>query len=65
MALKMNWIQLPKLNKVVHFFVWIIFLFFVLSVLGNLSAGVSFERMVFAPFSLILALLALRLGLER
>jgi len=64
-AIKIEWINLHKFEKVVHFLIWIMFLFFVLSMFGNLVAGVSFERMVFAPFSLILALLALRLGLER
>ena len=64
-AVKIDLIKAPKLHGVIRVCLWIIFLFFTLSVFGNLTKGVSFEQMVFAPFSLILALLALRLVLEK
>jgi hypothetical protein len=50
---------------VVKVLVWIIFVFLLLNTLGNLASGVSAENFVFAPITLVLALCALRLAIEK
>ena len=64
-AAKTGYVNVGKFAVVVNIFVWIIFLFLVLNTLGNLASGVAVEKLIFAPITLILALCALRLGIEK
>jgi hypothetical protein len=43
---------------------WLVFGFLVLNAVGNLASGVSLENWFFAPVTLVLALIALRVALE-
>ncbi len=43
---------------------WVVFAYMTLNILGNLASGMSLERLLFAPVTLILALLALRVAVE-
>ncbi len=43
---------------------WVIFIFFLLNLIGNITSPVSTEKYIFAPLALILALLAWRLGID-
>lgn len=43
---------------------WVIFAFFVLNTVGNLASAVTVENLVFAPMTIILAILALRLAVK-
>jgi hypothetical protein len=45
--------------------VWLIFVFLLLNTLGNLASGVSFENLIAAPVTIILALCAFRLAIEK
>lgn len=64
-AAKTGYIQVGKFAGVVNILVWIIFIFLLLNTLGNLASGVSAENFIFAPVTLILALCALRLAIEK
>ena len=64
-AAKTGYIQAGKLSGAVTIGVWLIFIYLLLNTLGNLASGVSFEKLLFAPITIILALCALRLALER
>ena len=45
--------------------VWIIFIFLLLNTLGNLASDVSAENFIFAPVTIVLALCAFRLRIEK
>ncbi len=56
-------IQLPaKLFKVIF---WAMFALFALNTLGNLASVNDFERLVFTPITLVLAIFSLRLAIEK
>jgi hypothetical protein len=64
-AAKLGYMQAGKLSGIVNIGVWLIFVFLLLNTLGNLASGVSFENLVFAPITIILAFCAFRLAIER
>jgi hypothetical protein len=64
-AAKTGYIHAGKLAGVANVLVWIIFIFLLLNTLGNLASGVSAENFIFAPVTLILALCAFRLAIEK
>lgn len=64
-AARMDYIKAGRFTKAVNIGVWIIFAYLLLNTLGNLASGVSFENLIFAPVTLILAFCALRLAIEK
>jgi hypothetical protein len=64
-AAKLDYIKAGNFKKVVNIGVWVIFAYLILNTLGNLASGVTFENLIFAPITLILAFLALRLAIEK
>jgi hypothetical protein len=64
-AAKTGYIQAGKLLGVVNIGVWLILVFLLLNMLGNLASGVSFENLIAAPITIILALCAFRLAIEK
>jgi hypothetical protein len=64
-AAKIGYIRAGKLSGVVNVGVWLIFVYLLLNMLGNLASGVSFEKLVFAPITILLALCAFRLAIEK
>ena len=64
-AAKTGYLQAGRLQPVVNIGVWLIFIFLLLNTLGNLASGVSFESLFAAPLTIILALCALRLAIEK
>lgn len=63
-AAKIGYLQV-RFRKAVTVGVWIIFAFFILNTIGNLASGASFERLIFAPITLLLAFFTFRLAIER
>jgi hypothetical protein len=64
-AAKTGYVQAGKLSGAVKVGVWLIFVFLLLNTLGNLASGVSFENLIAAPVTIILALCAFRLAIEK
>jgi hypothetical protein len=64
-AARIGYIQVGRLSGAVRVGVWLIFIFLLLNTLGNLASGVSFENLIAAPITIILALCALRLAIEK
>ena len=64
-AAKTGYLQAGKLSGAVNVGVWLIFAYLLLNTLGNLASGISLEKLLFAPITIILALCALRLSIER
>jgi hypothetical protein len=44
--------------------IWLMTAYFLLNTLGNLASGVGAENFMFAPISLLIALLSLRIAIE-
>jgi hypothetical protein len=64
-AAKTGHIRAGKLSGAVNIGVWLIFAYLLLNTLGNLASGVSFEKLLFAPVTILLALCAFRLAIEK
>jgi hypothetical protein len=64
-AAKMDYIKANKFKKAINIDVWFIFGYLILNTLGNLLSGISFENLIFAPISMVLAICALRLAVEK
>jgi hypothetical protein len=64
-AAKIGYVQAGKWSGVINVGVWLIFAYLLLNILGNLASGISFEKLIFAPITIILALCALRLAIEK
>jgi len=64
-AAKLGYLQAGKLSGAINVGLWLIFAYLLLNTLGNLASGISFEKLVFAPITILLALCALRLAIEK
>ena len=64
-AAKIDYIRAGKFKKVVNIGVWVIFAYLLLNTVGNLASGVSFENLIFAPITVVLAFCAFRLAIEK
>ena len=64
-ATKTGYLQTGRLSGTINIGLWLIFAYMLLNTLGNLASGISFEKLVFAPITIILALCAFRLAIEK
>lgn len=64
-AVKAGFVRTTRLKRAAGPGMWLVFAYFALNTIGNLASGVSTERLLFAPITILLALLALRLALEK
>jgi hypothetical protein len=64
-AAKLGYVPAGKLSGAVNIGVWLIFVYLLLNTLGNLASGISFEKLIFAPITIVLALCAFRLAIEK
>ena len=62
--MKIDLIFQNRVRRFVNIGIWIIFVYFILNTIGNISTGISIESLVFGPVSLVLAILMFRLGIE-
>ena len=44
---------------------WLVFAYLVMNILGNFASGVSLETLIFGPLTIVMALCALRIALEK
>ena len=63
-AIKLGYIKAPRLNRVANIGVWIVFAYFSMNIIGNLTSETSWEKLIFIPLSAILAALALRVATQ-
>jgi hypothetical protein len=64
-AAKTGYFQAGKLSGLLNIGLWLIFAYLLLNTLGNLASGISVEKLIFAPITILLALCALRLAIEK
>ena len=62
-TLRLRDVRMHANGKGLRIGVWIIGAYFLVNTVGNLASGVAAENLIFAPLTVILALLAFRLGL--
>ena len=65
LLLKLRLIAQRKSGRAINIGIWIIFAYFIINTISNLSRGITTESLIFAPVSLILVLLILRLAIEK
>lgn len=63
-AAKLGYIMDGRFRRATNIGLGLIFAYLILNTVGNLASGVSFEKLIFAPFTLLLALCAFRLAIE-
>jgi hypothetical protein len=61
---KIGYITILKSTMIKTIGMWIIFAYFVLNTLGNLASDVTIENYIFAPITIVLAILSLSLAIE-
>lgn len=64
-AAKLDYIKLGRFRIIATVGMWIVFAYLLLNTAGNLASAVGLESILFAPVTLILALCALRLAIEK
>ena len=64
-AAKIGYFKADKYRRAINIGAWVVFAYLVLNTIGNLASGVSFENLVFAPITILLALFAFRLAIEK
>lgn len=64
-AAKVGYVRSGKLAGAVNIGVWLILVFLLLNTLGNFASGVSFENLIAAPVTILLALCAFRLAIAK
>ena len=62
---KIDYLKFRKFRKITNIAVWIIFVFFLLNTVGNLASGVTLEKLIFTPITIILSVLIFRLAIEK
>jgi len=58
-------IKAERFRKFINIFLWIIFAYSLLNIVGNFASGTLAEKLVFAPISIVAAFLVFRLALEK
>ncbi|MBN2041074.1 MAG: hypothetical protein JW864_13610 [Spirochaetes bacterium] len=62
---KAGFIKAEKFPKFINLGMWIIFIYLLLNTALNITSGITPEKMIFIPVTAILALLTLRLAVEK
>jgi hypothetical protein len=63
--MKIGYINPGKFIKVVNITTWIIFIYFVLNIAGNLTSEIILEKIIFTPITIVMTILAFRLAIEK
>lgn len=64
-SMKTGYILSGKFVKVVNTGVWIIFIYFLLNIAGNLTSEIAVEKSLFTVVTIIMAFLAFRLAIVK
>lgn len=64
-AIRVGYVGADRLKRSAAVGMWVVFAYFVLNAVGNFASAVSLENLVFGPVTIVLALLSLRVAIER
>lgn len=62
-AAKAGYVQVRRFRRGIIIGVWLVFAFLLLNTVGNLASGVTAEKLIFTPITLLLALCAYRVAI--
>lgn len=57
---KLGYWKMEKLKGAAQVGGWVMFAYFLLNTVGNLASGVTLEKMIFTPVTIVLAIMAFR-----
>jgi len=63
-AAKASYIPVGRFKMIATIGVWLVFAYLLLTTLGSLASGITVEKLIFAPITIVLALCAFRLTME-
>ena len=63
-AAKVGYVQVRRFRLGITIGVWLVFAYLLLNTVGNLASGVTLEKLLFTPLTLLLAFCALRVAIE-
>lgn len=63
-AVRVGYINAPKIQGATQTAMWVIFVFLLLNTAGNLSSRSGTETLIFTPITIILAVMAYRLAMR-
>lgn len=63
-ALKLGYLEVPRLRRAANISMWVVFAYFAMNIISNLTSGVTWEKVIFIPISIVLALLSLRVATQ-
>lgn len=63
-AIRVGYIDAPKLQGFTQTAMWVIFVFLLLNTAGNLTSRSGAEKLIFTPITIILAVMAYRLAMR-
>jgi hypothetical protein len=64
-AAKRGYIRVGKFEKLINVGMWIIFAYFILNTIGNLTSAVFIEKLIFSPITLLMSFFAFILATEK
>lgn len=64
-AAKRGYIRVGKFEKLLNIGMWIIFAYFILNTIGNLTSAVFIEKLIFTPITLLMSFFAFILATEK
>jgi hypothetical protein len=64
-AAKRDYFKVGKFEKLTNIGMWIIFVYFILNTVGNLTSAVFIEKYIFTPITLLMSLFAYILATEK
>ncbi len=64
-ASKLDYIKAGKFSKVIQVLLWVIFVYSLLNIVGNIASSSSAEKWIFIPISIVVAFLVFRLAIEK
>ncbi len=64
-AARLGYIKADKFIGAIKVLVWVIFAYLLLNTVGNLASASSLETWIFTPLALLMALLDLRVAIEK
>ena len=64
-SLKIGLIKSVRFTKVVNITTWIIFIYFLLNIAGNLTSEIILEKIIFTPITIVMTILAFRQAIEK
>lgn len=64
-SMKIGYINPGKFLRIVNIGLWCVFVYFLFNTIGNLTTSVILEKLIFTPVTIIMAILAFRLAIEK